>query len=45
MLTTIKSLGFLYALEESANWALLSSFCDGSNLHISVSSNYFPHVR
>jgi len=24
---------FLYAFEESADWALLSSFCDDSNLH------------
>ena len=28
--------GFLQALEKSANWALLSSFCDVSNLRISI---------
>jgi len=28
--------GFLQALEVSADWALLSSFCDDSNLRISV---------
>jgi len=27
---------FLYAFEKSVNWALLSSFCDDSNLHISL---------
>jgi len=33
---TKKALCFLQALEESANWALLSSFCDESNLRVSV---------
>jgi len=33
----LKALGFLQAFEESADWALLSSFCDDSNLHVSVS--------
>ena len=32
----IKALGFLRVFEELADWALLSSFCDDSNLHISV---------
>jgi len=30
------TLGFLQAFEESVNWVLLSSFCDDSNLCISV---------
>jgi len=34
--TQLKTLGFLYAFEESADWALLSSFCDDSNLQISI---------
>jgi len=32
----IPALSFLLALEESAEWALLSSFCDDSNLHIPI---------
>jgi len=32
----IKSQVFLYAFEESVDCALLSSFCDHSNLHISI---------
>jgi len=30
--TQLKALGFLNAFEESADWALLSSFCDDSKL-------------
>jgi len=33
---TIKALGLLKGFKKSADWALLSSFCDDSNLHISV---------
>jgi len=29
-----KALGLLQVFEESADWALLSSFCDDSNLHL-----------
>jgi len=32
----LKVLDLMSAFQESANWALLSSFCDCSNLHISV---------
>jgi len=32
----LKALVFLYALEESVDYHLLSSFCDDSNLHISL---------
>jgi len=32
----LKALGLLQAFEESAGWALLSSLCDNSHLHISV---------
>jgi len=32
----LKALVFLYAFEESVNYHLLSSFCDDSNLHISL---------
>jgi len=32
----LKALVLLYAFEESVDWALLSSFCDDSNLHISL---------
>jgi len=32
----IKALSLLYAFEESADYALLSSFCNGSNLHLSL---------
>ena len=41
------ALGFLQAVEESADWVILSSFCDDSNLHIysMYSSNYTSHVR
>ena len=35
---SLKALGLLKAFEESADWVLLSSFCDDSNLHISVLS-------
>jgi len=30
------ALRFPWVFEESADWALLSSFCDDSNLHTSV---------
>jgi len=49
----IKALVFLYAFEESVDWALLSPFCDDSNLHvksvfkafkISHFQLYFAHV-
>jgi len=33
---TIKALGLLKGFKKSADWTLLSSFCDDSNLHISV---------
>ena len=33
---TLKALMFLYAFEESVDCHLLSSFCDDSNLHISL---------
>jgi len=36
----LKALVFLYAFEESVDCHLLSSFCDDSNLHISL----FKHV-
>ena len=32
----VKTLVFLYAFEESVDCHLLSSFCDDSNLHISL---------
>ena len=32
----LKALVFLYAFEESVDCHLLSSFCDDSNLHISL---------
>jgi len=32
----LKALVFLYAFEESVDCHLLLSFCDGSNLHISL---------
>jgi len=32
----LKALGLVQAFEDSASWALLSSFCDNSNLHIFV---------
>jgi len=32
----LKVRGFLYGFEESSDCALLSSFCDDSNLHISI---------
>jgi len=32
----LKALVFLYAFEESVDCHLLSSFCDNSNLHISL---------
>jgi len=32
----LKALVFLYAFEESVDYHLLSSFCDDSNLHISL---------
>ena len=32
----LKALVFLYAFEESVDCYLLSSFCDDSNLHISL---------
>jgi len=32
----LKALGLLYAFEESADYALLSYFCDDSNLRISI---------
>ena len=32
----VKALVFLYAFEESVDCHLLSSFCDDSNLHISL---------
>jgi len=32
--TQLKALGFLQAFVGSAEWALLSSFCDDSNLHV-----------
>jgi len=32
----LKSLVFLYAFEESIDCHLLSSFCDDSNLHVSL---------
>ena len=32
----LKALVFLYAFEKSADCALLSYFCDDSNLHIST---------
>jgi len=35
-LSHLKALVFLYAFEESVNCHLLSSFCDDSNLHISL---------
>jgi len=35
-LTHLKALGFLHSFEESADCALLLSFCDRSNLHISL---------
>jgi len=36
VLLHLKALVFLYAFEESVDYHLLSSFCDDSNLHISV---------
>jgi len=36
LLLYLKALGFLYAFEESANRALLSSYCDDSNFPISI---------
>jgi len=33
---TIKALALLKGFKKSTDWALLSSFCDHSNLHISV---------
>jgi len=35
-LIQLKALGFLQAFEESTDWTPLLSFCDDSNLHISV---------
>jgi len=35
----LKALGLLYAFEKSADWAVLSSFCDDANLHISALSH------
>jgi len=32
----VKVLGLLKAFKESADWAFLLSFCDDSNLHISI---------
>jgi len=32
----LKALGLLQAFEESADWPRLSSFRDGSTLHISI---------
>jgi len=40
LLHQLKALGFLYAFAESVDCALLSSFCDDSNLRISI----FKHV-
>jgi len=34
--TLLKALVFLYAFEESVDYHLLSSFCDDSNLRISL---------
>jgi len=36
MIVHLKALVFLYAFEESVDCHLLSSFCDDSNLHISL---------
>jgi len=36
ILLQLKALGMLQALQESADWALLSSFCDNSKLHKSI---------
>jgi len=36
LVNRLKALVFLYAFEESVDCHLLSSFCDDSNLHISL---------
>jgi len=44
-MVVLKALGLLQAFDESADWGLLSSFCDDSNLHIfcvQASSLYSP---
>jgi len=38
----LKALVFLYAFEESVDCHLLSSFCDDSNLHISLFKYVLP---
>jgi len=36
LIRQLKALVFMQAVEESAEWALLSTFCNDSSMHISI---------